>query len=141
MLGQPTLQALLAMPSEQSKGIQVVRNEQPFAVKVPAGTNFAHRTIRLENQLSGIIDRLVVRCEGNKIVAGHIIDYKTDFIDDKNAKAADILVHRYAPQLAGYRFAASRLLGLDVNAIDTSLMLLHRDLHVPVDVDRFAAES
>ena len=141
MLRQPKLQALLAMPSGQSKATSLVRNEQPFAVKVPAGTNFAHRTIRLENQLSGIIDRLIVGREGEQIVSAHVIDYKTDFIDEENPEAVDLLVHRYAPQLAGYRFAASKLLSIDVSCIDTSLMLLHRDLHVPVDVDRFATES
>ena len=79
--------------------------------------------------------------EGEQIVSAHVIDYKTDFIDEENPEAVDLLVHRYAPQLAGYRFAASKLLSIDVSCIDTSLMLLHRDLHVPVDVDRFATES
>ena len=59
--------------------------------------------------------------EDGKPIRADVIDWKTDTFDE-NERVEKI--EHYAPQLASYRFAASKLLGLDPNQISTKLVFL-----------------
>ena len=74
--------------------------------------------------LSGTFDRVVIRRQPDgKPGAATIIDYKSDRVvaDEELASA----VGHYRPQLALYRRALSKLLGLPAECIDTVLVFTH----------------
>ena len=114
-----SIKTLLTKPD----GHVVAINEQTFAVRVPKGTDFASVSMDEETDLQGSIDRLVVFYgDDGKPTRADVIDWKTDAFDE-NERTQKIA--HYEPQLASYRFAASKLLGLDPNLISTKLVLLH----------------
>ena len=113
-----SIRALLTKPDGQV----TVLNEQSFAVRVPKGTDFSTVSMDEVVDLQGSIDRLVVFYgEDGKPIRADVIDWKTDTFDE-NERVEKI--EHYAPQLASYRFAASKLLGLDLNQISTKLVFL-----------------
>ena len=134
LLGEETLRAaaecfIAAIESNaihellsKPKGNVAVFNEQTFALRVEKGTDFASVSLKELTDLQGSIDRLVVFYddEGTPIRAD-VIDWKTDsFTDDEREKK----IEHYAPQLASYRLAASRLLGIDPADVSTNLVFV-----------------
>ena len=117
-LGSDSIAKLLTKPDE----IVTVFNEQTFALRVEKGTEFASVKLKEVTDLQGSIDRLVVYCdEEGTPKRAEVIDWKTDaFDEDKRAGK----IEHYAPQLASYRLAASKLLGLDKDQITTSLVFV-----------------
>ncbi len=130
-LASPDISALLTPGDGDTR----VRNEQSFLLRLPAGTQLAGTTLEADMELGGTIDRLVVTCsdEGTPIAA-HVIDWKSDAVDDDNREAR---IAFYVPQLAAYRFAAARMLDIDVSAVRASLCLLGH--HEVVDVTQQAS--
>ena len=96
-----------------------VQNERPFAVRLESGI------------LHGVIDRLVLVYEGNRLVAADVIDFKTDAISDSDLQQR---VDYYKPQLAGYRQAVSRFTKLPLEKISTKLVFLESGLLVNLDL-------
>ena len=106
----------------QPEGDHLVRCEQPFVVRVAAGTELAGEEIDQETDLRGMIDRLVVSLDaGGSPHAAAVIDWKTDAVSPDDLETT---VAEYAPQLAAYRLAASKLLGLEIDDVTASLALL-----------------
>ena len=94
-------------------------------------------------------ERVIVR-EGNLVIAGvidrlwkdsrgwHIVDYKSDAVlGDNRGKR----LRRYAPQLALYRRAAAKALGIEEASIETSILFTHKIpqlIPIPkIDLDRY----
>jgi ATP-dependent helicase/nuclease subunit A len=126
-LERPSLRALLTRP----EGDVEVRVEQPFEMSVAAGTSFAQRTLEERTRVSGSMDRLVIHRVAGEVSRVEVIDYKSDRIGRGDTRALEERVRHYAPQLAVYRAAAARLLGCPHDRVESSLMFLHCDLHVP----------
>ena len=117
-LGSDSIRCLLTKPEETV----TVFNEQTFAFRVAKGTDFAAVKLKELTDLQGSIDRLVVYYDedGNPRRA-EVFDWKTDsFSEDER----DGKLEYYAPQLAAYRLAASKLLSLDEDQIKTALVFV-----------------
>jgi ATP-dependent helicase/nuclease subunit A len=112
------LKSLLTKPESKVS----VFNEQTFALRVPKGTDFANVSIHELTDLQGSIDRLVVHYnEAGHPIRAEVIDWKTDSYD---AEEQEMKKHFYAPQLASYKLAASKLLGIDADQISTTLVFV-----------------
>ena len=74
-------------------------NEKPFDLMIDG------------QWISGIFDRVHVRREGGKAIEAHILDYKT------NRKSPEAIAEDYQGQMAQYRKAASKLLGISVDKV------------------------
>jgi ATP-dependent exoDNAse (exonuclease V) beta subunit len=97
-----------------------VETELPFAVRTPDGI------------LRGDIDRLVVEWEGAEPVRAHVLDYKTDVVEDGERRIME-RSEFYAPQLGAYRSAVSALFGLDAAAVRATLLFLKPGRAVDVE--------
>jgi ATP-dependent exoDNAse (exonuclease V) beta subunit len=112
------VQNLLTKPKEN---VSVYR-EQEFLLRVQKGTKFAEVVMKEPTDLRGTIDRLVVyHDENGKAIRAQVIDWKTDKIKDSSVSE---LVDNYAPQLASYRLAAAKLLGISVETVSAALVLI-----------------
>ena len=122
-LERPNLAALLRRPGPGAEA----RVEQTFEMTVDGGTLFGQRVVQERTLLTGSMDRLVVHRDGGQVRRVEVIDYKTDVIDANDREALEERARHYAPQLAVYRLAASRMLGCSPDLVETSLMFLHTD--------------
>ena len=110
MIAMPQVHAVLSKQTYQLPEISVeLHRELPFAL---------HDDNSL---LSGVIDRLVVRKHGDRVMDAEVLDYKTDTVDEKSL--AD-KVERYRPQLEAYRRAVARLLGVETDKIKTQVVFV-----------------
>ena len=96
-----------------------VENERPFAVQLEGGL------------LQGVIDRLVLIYEGDRLVAADVIDFKTDVLDHTEIQPR---IEYYRPQLAAYRAAVSRFTRLSLDQISTRLIFVRTGLLVNLDL-------
>jgi len=71
--------------------------------------------------LSGAIDRLVALYEGDRAVGADVIDFKTDVLSAGDPGAVQARIEFYRPQLAAYRRAAARLLGLEPECVSARI--------------------
>jgi ATP-dependent helicase/nuclease subunit A len=72
--------------------------------------------------LSGSIDRLVVLYDGDRAVGADVLDFKTDVLPAGDPAAIAARIEFYRPQLAAYRRAAARLLGLEPDRVSARLV-------------------
>jgi len=91
--------------------LQVLR-ERPFAI---------HED---EAIVHGIIDRLVLFCQGKKVIAADILDFKSEVISISDTVEIDGAVARYRSQLALYQRAIARQYALDADRIMTRLFFV-----------------
>ncbi len=96
-----------------------VENERPFAVQLESGL------------LQGVIDRLVLIYEGDRLVAADVIDFKTDFVPQTGIQQ---LIEYYRPQLAGYRAAVSKFTRLPLEQIATRLVFVESGQLINLDL-------
>jgi ATP-dependent exoDNAse (exonuclease V) beta subunit len=100
----------------------LVYREQDFVLRVHKGTKFAEIEMKEPTDLRGTIDRLVVYCdEDGTPIRAQVIDWKTDKFEET---AVSELVAKYAPQLASYRLAAAKLLGIGPESVEATLALV-----------------
>ncbi len=118
-LDKPAIAAALSRANSPRKSLTpAVLREHPFAC-------------RFERMLiSGIIDRLVLWSEGNKIVAAEIIDFKTDAIEGQSRLTDK--VEMYRPQMKSYCRATSQLFGLAADQVTAKLIFVQAGEVVPV---------
>lgn len=117
-LSNEKIQGLLTKP----QGDAAVFQEQNFAVRVAKGTQFATVAMKEHTDIQGSIDRLVVYYDDNgNPRRAEVIDWKTDDIGPNELEGK---VKHYAPQLAAYSLAVSKLLGLDPQAVCATLVFL-----------------
>lgn len=90
----------------KSKLTMQVRREHNFAMTGDEG-----------QLIQGSIDRLVLLCDGEKLIAADVVDFKTD--SDPTA-AAD----RHGEQLLAYRDAVARLFHLPAESISARLLMV-----------------
>jgi ATP-dependent exoDNAse (exonuclease V) beta subunit len=90
----------------------VAHNERRFAVRDQG---------RL---LSGIMDRIVLLYESDRLVAADIIDYKTDTAHRDDESKLDELVEFYRPQIEAYRRAAATMFQLTPRQISARLLFV-----------------
>ena len=76
----------------------------------------------------GAIDRVTVLYDGDRPVGAEVLDFKTDAVDPDDAQAVQEKAAYYAPQLAAYRRAVAKLLGLDESAVSTRLAFVEADV-------------
>ncbi|MCP5487270.1 MAG: UvrD-helicase domain-containing protein [Verrucomicrobia bacterium] len=82
--------------------------------------------------VTGAFDRIVVyRDDAGKPVAADIFDYKTNQIDEPDAR--NKLKKKYRPQLALYQTVLAAILGIDVAAVSAALILTRTGEVVPID--------
>lgn len=86
-----------------------VQTERPFAVEVDGGV------------LRGLIDRLVLVYQGNRIVAADIIDFKTDEVSGQNLQSK---IQHYSPQLTAYRDAVAKFARIPIEQISTRMVFV-----------------
>ncbi len=72
----------------------------------------------------GIIDRLVLFCQGDRVLAADILDFKSDTLSVGDAASMQEAIAQYQPQMAMYRQAIARQFGLDVSQIAALLLFL-----------------
>ena len=139
LLGEETLRAaancfITAIKSNAIKelltepeGKVAVFNEQTFALRVDKGSEFATVLLKEMTDLRGSIDRLVVFYnEDGTPTKAHVIDWKTDSFDEDER---ELKIEHYAPQLASYRLATSKLLGIEPADVLTSLVFVkHQEI-------------
>jgi ATP-dependent exoDNAse (exonuclease V) beta subunit len=112
-------QACLAEVARHDVVLRVLR-ERPFAIR-------EHDAV-----VHGIIDRLVLLCHGDQVLAADILDYKSDTLMVTDAQEKQAVVARYQPQLALYRRAMAQQCGLDLECIATRLVFLRWGELLPV---------
>ena len=86
--------------------------ERPFAIR--DGDAVAH----------GIIDRLILFCRHDDVLAADCIDFKSDTLTVGDAASMRDAIERHRPQLRLYRQAIARQFGLDMDRITTRLLFL-----------------
>jgi ATP-dependent exoDNAse (exonuclease V) beta subunit len=74
--------------------------------------------------LIGIIDRLVLLKERERIIAAEIIDFKTDNIAPDNPEQLDTLIERYRPQQEAYQQAIRQIYRLEEEQVSARLVFL-----------------
>lgn len=94
-----------------------VRTEFPFALRQD------DRIVR------GNIDRLVLVRAGGKLIAAHVIDFKTDTFSGSSDLEGK--VRYYRPQVDCYRQSIAQMFHLPLNAVRASLFFVHN----PTTVD------
>jgi ATP-dependent helicase/nuclease subunit A len=143
LLGEETLRAaaecfITAIKSNVIKGLLTkpeenvaVFNEQTFALRVEKGTDFASVSLKELTDIQGSIDRLVVFYNKEGIpIRANVIDWKTDsFLEEEQEKT----IRHYAPQLASYRHAASKLLGIEPALVSTNLVFVKKQEIVQIE--------
>ncbi|MGE3780326.1 MAG: UvrD-helicase domain-containing protein, partial [Pirellulaceae bacterium] len=87
-------------------------------------TEWAFAVRRGDGLLAGSIDRLVLFPARQRFVAADILDFKTDALPDASPAALRERIDYYAPQIAAYRDAVSRLTGLPLDRIAARLLFL-----------------
>lgn len=93
-LERPAIRSLLTRPTDEDSC--EVRNEHPFALLVEGEDG-------QEQFWRGFIDRLVLRRQGDRVVAVEVIDFKSDAVAaDATERLAERVVY-YRPQLEAYR--------------------------------------
>ncbi|MHC4993444.1 MAG: UvrD-helicase domain-containing protein [Planctomycetota bacterium] len=111
MISQPeTRNALMRSAYPADRDVQLL-TEQSFAVRLDDAV------------LSGALDRLVITREAGRPVAAHILDYKTDRIEDEPG-ALDARVEHYRPQIDHYRYAVEKLYGVSPEEIRATLLFV-----------------
>lgn len=109
------LQKVLTKPDGQV----MVYREQDFVLRVGKGTEFAGVELLEPTDIRGSIDRLVVYLnEDGSPHRAEVIDWKTDFVNDQTL---DAMQENYAPQLASYRLAAAKLLGIKLENVSACI--------------------
>ena len=96
-----------------------VQTERRFAVQTPVGF------------LEGLIDRLVLVYQGDKIVAADVIELKTDQVDPAELQG---LIEHYTPQLNGYREAVARFASLPIEKVSTRMLFVATGQVVNLDL-------
>jgi len=86
-----------------------VQTERRFAVQTPDGFS------------EGLIDRLVLVYQGDKIIAADVIELKTDQIDAAELQG---LIQHYTPQLNGYRQAVAKFARLPIEKISSRMLFV-----------------
>jgi ATP-dependent helicase/nuclease subunit A len=106
---RPAIRAALSRASFPEGA--TVEREAPFA-------------FRSEGMLvEGVIDRLVVIREGERVVGAEILDFKTDLVSD--TAAVDAKAAHYAPQIAAYRQGVAAGFRIPRTAVRARLLFLH----------------
>lgn len=90
-----------------------VFNERRFAATIDQ----AQRTELIE----GVVDRLVLIYQDDRLIAADVIDFKSDAIQSQELSAK---VAQYRPQLSAYREALAVNLGLPTSSISTRLAFI-----------------
>ncbi len=124
----------LLAPAPFAKAAELVaprlelRREHPFTLETKPGLSDEPETGEL---LRGVIDRLVLLYDADKVVAADVVDFKTDeeFPDDSR-------LQEYRQQLKAYETVVKKQYGLPSSAI--SLRLAFVTLEREVDVKRLA---
>ena len=98
-----------------------VRNEQSIAA------------LQQGKLISGFVDRLVLLCNGDQILAADIVDYKTDQLRQGQTERIKQKANFYRPQLVAYRYAIASMLHLDFSNISTGLLFTDPGLVVEVN--------
>lgn len=130
-LGRPGLRARLSRSAYPSEGVEVrVRREWPLAVRMnlPDGPAL----------LSGFVDRVVIVERAGRAVSADVLDFKTDAVDPgEDARAFAARVEHYRPQVAAYRGALGRRLGLPAASIAAALLFTRSGtvVDLPADTD------
>jgi ATP-dependent exoDNAse (exonuclease V) beta subunit len=70
----------------------------------------------------GSLDRIVWLGDGERIVAADVIDFKTDAIEQGDAKALKERTEHYRPQVEAYRRVVARMAGLAEDRIAARLV-------------------
>jgi ATP-dependent exoDNAse (exonuclease V) beta subunit len=91
--------------------IQVVR-ERPFAMREE------------EALVYGIIDRLVLFWQEERVIAADILDFKSEVVAIGDAAAIAATAARYQARLVLYQRAVARLYALDTDRIVTRLLFV-----------------
>jgi len=86
-----------------------LKREQPFAIKDG------------DNLVSGVIDRLVIKYQGDKPVLAEVLDYKSDRLSGPDAISAK--VELYKEQIDFYIKAARALLGVSIPVVSKLVFL------------------
>jgi ATP-dependent exoDNAse (exonuclease V) beta subunit len=103
------LQALSRVAFAPESDLVLLR-EEPFAVRVGA------------ELWTGSFDRLVLVRRAGRVASAHVLDFKTDRLPAGDEAAFEARTRFYAPQLEGYRRAASALFALPPDAVSAALL-------------------
>ena len=95
-----------------------VLREYPFACRFD-------RTL-----ISGVIDRLVLWSDADRIVAAELLDFKTDAVGESGV-LIESRINEYRLQLETYRRAVSRLFGIEVSCVTARLLFVKPGIVVP----------
>ncbi len=113
-LQEPPIQCLFSHAPPKSE----LWRERPFAVRLSSGTS--------DRLVTGRFDRVVILRAQGAPEGAHVIDFKTDTLDEGSLdmNPIDGLLERYAPQMEAYRTAAAILLDIPESSVRCSLALL-----------------
>lgn len=109
MLARPVVRAALRLPAAKGGTTFDLWREREFAV---------HDQGRL---LRGVFDRVVVSRRAGKAFAAELLDFKTDRVEPGQFAA---ITDHYRPQIAAYRVALAKMLGLRESAIAARLLFV-----------------
>lgn len=117
MLARPGVVAALRRPTLAPGRTLDIWRERLFAAKV--GDEISR----------GQFDRVVIQRKGDNILQATLIDFKTDRPTESGFDAA---IEQYKPQMQAYRTALCVLLGVEPNAVGTSLLFVETGQRVDV---------
>ena len=98
------IRKLLTRPNLKSGESVEVWRERGFAVPME------HPVTKRVVTVAGMMDRVVVRRAGGKVVGAELIDFKTDGV---RAETMAEVVKHYQPQVVAYRRALAKMLGVE----------------------------
>ena len=103
-----------------------VENERPFAIQLEGCI------------LQGVIDRLVLVYENDRLVAADVIDFKTDSFAESELPER---IEFYKPQLSSYRQAACKFTNLPLEKVSARLLFVDSDKLVNVELVENSASA
>jgi ATP-dependent exoDNAse (exonuclease V) beta subunit len=105
-----------------SQDCQAALQNAPVTLRVLRERPFAIRDG--DAMVYGIIDRLVLFCQHDHVLAADMLDFKSDALALDEATDLRDAIEAYRPQLTLYRRAIARQFGLDIHRIKARLLFL-----------------
>jgi hypothetical protein len=129
MINMPQTQKVLSRhgyadlsPLGFSQDCQAALQNAPVTLRVLRERPFAIRDG--DAMVYGIIDRLVLFCQHDHVLAADMLDFKSDALALDEATDLRDAIEAYRPQLTLYRRAIARQFGLDIHRIKARLLFL-----------------
>ena len=133
MLDRPNLRQLLERSTYSENYLMEFSDGQTAmeANRLAVHNEFPFATMLDNEVVQGIVDRLILVYQGDEVIAADLIDFKADSISQNNLQER---IEFYRPQMATYRMAISKVLGIPSDRISTRIVFVDADMIINLEL-------